>query len=320
MISIIICSKSNERLLRIEKNIQQTIGCEFELIGIDNSENKYSIFSAYNEGISISHFPYLCFLHEDVEIETECWGEKLIKHLNIPNTGLIGVAGGQAVLNVPYDWSSLNAFCNITHIYSDKNGKKVQVKKILPKNNSLNSKPVVALDGVFLAARKKIFNPIRFDENIGGFHCYDLDISIQSHLIGFENRVIYDIDLIHFSRGKFDSIYLKVLLQVHEKWKKNLPLFEKSITLKTIQTIHKNAEKRNLQRLTKRMVRTGLKNKELIPILKTYIQLIYNNFSTIKLLFLPFELNIIRIISKWRKVMIYQRFPEKPASRKIGIQ
>jgi hypothetical protein len=28
-----------------------TIGCEYELIIIDNSENKYSIYEAYNLGI-----------------------------------------------------------------------------------------------------------------------------------------------------------------------------------------------------------------------------------------------------------------------------
>jgi hypothetical protein len=49
------------------------IGCEYESIIIDNSENRYSIFEAYNLGIDKSKYEYLCLMHDDILIYTIEW-------------------------------------------------------------------------------------------------------------------------------------------------------------------------------------------------------------------------------------------------------
>lgn len=51
MLSLIICSRTPRISEELERNIAETIGCEYELVVIDNSKNKYSIFSAYNQGV-----------------------------------------------------------------------------------------------------------------------------------------------------------------------------------------------------------------------------------------------------------------------------
>jgi len=51
MISIIICSRTASISDELTQNINQTIGIPYELVIIDNSDNLYSIFSAYNEGV-----------------------------------------------------------------------------------------------------------------------------------------------------------------------------------------------------------------------------------------------------------------------------
>jgi glycosyltransferase involved in cell wall biosynthesis len=66
MISIIICSRNLGIDPKLSTNITSTIGCEYELIVIDNSQNKYSIFQAYNIGIEKSTSEIICFVHEDV--------------------------------------------------------------------------------------------------------------------------------------------------------------------------------------------------------------------------------------------------------------
>ena len=307
MISIIICSKSKERLLRIEKNIQQTVGCEFELIGIDNSENKYSIFSAYNEGISKSHFPYLCLVHEDVEFLTENWGNKIINHLSVPNTGLIGVAGGQAMLRVPYGWPSYNAFCNIIHSTYNKENELVDKKELYPALNAMKSLSVVLLDGVFLCAKKELFNQIQFDENIGGFHGYDLDISMQAIQLGYSNLVVYDIDLKHFSKGKYDVNYVNALLIIFEKWSEFLPVFDSSYSWSKITEVLTKAEKRSLLKIRKIMIRSGMKFSEIKPVIKKYVLLTGNKTDKFFLFLLPLELHFIRYSSIIRKKMNYQR-------------
>jgi hypothetical protein len=44
MISIIICSRTQTISSDLFENIKDTIGCDYELVVIDNSENTYSIF------------------------------------------------------------------------------------------------------------------------------------------------------------------------------------------------------------------------------------------------------------------------------------
>ena len=51
MISIIICSRNPEMDKRLDENIRQTIGAEYEIVLVDNSEGKYGICGAYNEGV-----------------------------------------------------------------------------------------------------------------------------------------------------------------------------------------------------------------------------------------------------------------------------
>ena len=79
MISIIICSRNLGIDPKLSTNITSTIGCECELIVIDNSQNKYSIFQAYNIGIEKSTSEIICFVHGDVLFHSKDWGKKLIE-------------------------------------------------------------------------------------------------------------------------------------------------------------------------------------------------------------------------------------------------
>ena len=66
MISIIICSRTPDISQELKQNIGTTIGCDYELVVVDNSSNDHSIFSAYNEGAEKAKSELLCFMHEDV--------------------------------------------------------------------------------------------------------------------------------------------------------------------------------------------------------------------------------------------------------------
>ena len=48
MISIIVCSKFPTLSKELLDNISQTVGTDYEIVSIDNSQAKYSIFEAYN--------------------------------------------------------------------------------------------------------------------------------------------------------------------------------------------------------------------------------------------------------------------------------
>ena len=83
MLSLIICSRTPKISNKLEKNIAETIGCEYELVVIDNSQNKYSIFSAYNEGVKRARGSVLCFMHDDIIYKTANWGGKWRKCLRM---------------------------------------------------------------------------------------------------------------------------------------------------------------------------------------------------------------------------------------------
>ena len=81
MISIIICNRKKVLDPKLENNIKSTIGIEYEIINIDNSDNRYNIFQAYNKGIQKSKYPYICFMHDDILYHTVNWGKNIIDYL-----------------------------------------------------------------------------------------------------------------------------------------------------------------------------------------------------------------------------------------------
>lgn len=105
MISIIICSRTSVISDNLLDNILLTIGADHELIVIDNSENKYSIFEAYNIGINKSKGEIVCFIHDDINFLTLNWGGILIEIFNEnKKVGLIGVAGAKSKTKMPSAW------------------------------------------------------------------------------------------------------------------------------------------------------------------------------------------------------------------------
>ena len=261
MISIIVCSRNKILPKSFIENINSTIGVNYEIITIDNSENKYSIFSAYNQGFSLSKNPYLCFLHEDVKFHSMDWGEKLIAHLNIANVGIVGLAGGDVMTRVPASWSAYSPSVNI--LQSDKSGRKATEVIKSPLGFSQSRKSAVLLDGVFLGMKRELMEILKFDESIGGFHGYDFDISLQAYDLGRENFVIYDILLEHFSRGVPDMNYYRNLIVVFKKWEQKLPILGKSV-LHFQSADVKKMEEKMFHILIKRMARKGFSTHEII--------------------------------------------------------
>ena len=102
MISLIICSRSSDIDVALKENIKNTIGTDYELVIIDNSNNDYSIFSAYNEGVRRAKGDILCFMHEDILYRTEDWGKKIIAHFEDKSIGLIGFAGTHFLPSTPH--------------------------------------------------------------------------------------------------------------------------------------------------------------------------------------------------------------------------
>ena len=261
MLSIIVCSRNKTLSKSFVENIISTVGTVHEIISIDNSKNEYSIFSAYNLGFAKSKYPYICFVHEDVSFLTQNWGIKIIEHLQIPKTGLIGLAGGDLATRIPASWSTLMSCVNI--VQSDRTGKKPTRLILLPVNQKESRRSVILLDGVLMCMKRELLKKIHFDEQFKGFHGYDFDISIQSTLAGYINYVIFDIKLQHFSRGKTDAVYYKNLISIFKKWQNYLPLIGENVSVEQNLQIPEIEQKR-LSKLSSKMTRKGFSTKDII--------------------------------------------------------
>ena len=107
MLSLIICSQKPVLSTELSRNIEETVGVDYEIIHIDNSQHQYSIFQAYNKGVELAHGEYLCFMHEDVVYHNKDWGRAIEQHLSQPFVGALGVAGG-CVIPRELDWRFLD--------------------------------------------------------------------------------------------------------------------------------------------------------------------------------------------------------------------
>lgn len=221
MISVIICSTTpflDDKLLH---NIEKTIGGDFEIVHIDNSKNEYNISEAYNLGIKWSIGKYLCFLHQDVVLHTQNWGaicQKIFQSAD--NIGLIGVAGASVKGSQIGGWWDCDPKYKIINIIQHYNS---EVSRVRMGFNEKNEQDVVIIDGVFMVT-KKCLN-ISFDENLQGFHCYDLYLSLT--MIQKSKRIVAtkQITLEHFSLGNVNDSWYATSKVVHRKFKDILPSY-----------------------------------------------------------------------------------------------
>lgn len=227
MISIIVCSVNNTLFENFEKSLSQTIGVPYEIIRIENLNNRYSICQAYNLGALRAKYNYLCFAHEDILFHTKNWGELLITTFqNANKAGLIGIAGSKYKSLSPSGWmtgiSDLDYY-NLYQHYSEAQESSLEYNNPEIANNLVEVK---TLDGVLLFTERNIWETNKFDENtFTGFHCYDLDFCLQ---VGREHKlyVCFEIVIEHLSSGSSKKEWIENAILLSNKWRTFLPVGE----------------------------------------------------------------------------------------------
>ena len=274
MLSIIICSISPERLQAVKRNIQHSIGVEHEFIIIDNREKKWPIAKAYNYGAYAAKYPYLFFVHEDVKFHSQNWGGVIENKLREPDCGVIGFAGSKVKLKSYSGWGqSYEWVCS--HLYQGLGN-----LTMFDVHNIYLERPfeeVIVLDGLGMFVRKEVWRSYPFDEELlRGFHCYDLDLSLQiaaskkyKNYICGSNKVLIE----HFSLGNIDSSWFKETIRLHKlKWNKMLPMKVNDLVLSRKK--EKKLEERFFNIFVRDILKTNSSEKKVI--LKEFI---FSSFS-----------------------------------------
>ena len=227
MISCIICSRRPDISAELKENIASTIGCEYELVVIDNSKNEYSIFSAYNEGVRRANGDVLCFMHEDILYHTQGWGKIISNILQDKTIGQIGVAGSHFMPKAPMYWWSSPYISQ----YNSENDHGNQKKNATEMHMIQHLADTVVVDGLCFFIPSVLFKQIHFDEeHYTDFHAYDMDISMQMQSIGKRVCVTNAILIEHFwSESSLENkAYMarldKNMSIFYNKWQHLLPM------------------------------------------------------------------------------------------------
>lgn len=251
----------------MQHNIEEKIGVPYEIIGVDNSKNTYSIFSAYNEGVSKSRFDIVCFIHEDIHFHTNGWGLKILEHLRDPHAGIIGVCGCATLSKIPAPWSLFNPFKYIVQSSPTRRNPKLQQTGF---TGNENKQEVLAVDGVFMCARKALFQKIRFDEEtFSGYHSYDIDICLQARVAGYSNYSVNDILIEHYSKGFHSKDWIINSMTLSDKWSRQLPM---SLNPVSAASLSKMEYKYMTVNFAKYMIRAGYSNAECTRTIAKYLQ------------------------------------------------
>jgi GT2 family glycosyltransferase len=162
----------------------------------------------------------LVFSHDDVEVLTPELVPRLLAHLAAHD--VVGMAGKTRLLDG--NWVSAGPpyiVGQVAHLAPAGKGYVVSLYGA----PALQSAPVQALDGLFLACRRAVFDSLCFDEQtFDGFHCYDSDFTFAAHLAGLRLGVCGDVALLHASGGTYDAKWEHAMRLFSKKYRDRLPV------------------------------------------------------------------------------------------------
>ena len=217
MISIVYCTRETNP--EHKAHLAKTCGLDKHLEIIEIVNNGESLTSAYNRGLKQAKYDIVVFLHDDLSIETKQWGTKLLKLFkNNPEYGIIGVAGTKQIPASGIWWENpKKMYGRVSHThegkswlssYSDDLGNKIE--------------ETVIVDGVFFAVDKSRIKKT-FNEDVQGFHFYDLTFCYENHLEGVKVGVTTLIRINHRSIGATNEEWEKNRSEFSERFKDTLP-------------------------------------------------------------------------------------------------
>lgn len=293
MISFIICSISPERVEKLGRNIEKTIGdTPYEIIAFDNRETKYGITKVYNLCAEKARYECLCFIHEDVIFRSRNWGESIVAQLGTPRCGCIGFAGCKMKSKSISPVIPLSELCTRNYIQSGFSHSKhgMYANDI---DMETDFEPCITVDGMCIFVSKSVWKEIRFDEELlTGFHGYDLDFSIRVAL-HHQNYICNTAVLEHSSFGSFSTEWANTIITLHRQaaWKDILPMHTDDITLPEIEA----QEDEILYNFIKYLLKAKFPYKPTIQLIKEYWKRTHFNNHSMTLLLKLIKIYFLRI-------------------------
>ena len=218
VISFIVSTHRPADFAHFKANLQATVESSYEIISIENP-GRYSLAEAYNIGARRATGAFLCFVHEDVSFCDSHWDVAVLERFEMrPDLGLLGVLGSMVRPDLPIGFfSGLPKWDRGTFRELDESNSMVE----LGRHHPVEECAVRTLDGLFLFARREVWERFPFDENIPGFHFYDVDFSFriaQHYRVEVAPKLMIEHDIIeprHPKKGHrrgFNASWVRAVL------------------------------------------------------------------------------------------------------------
>lgn len=215
MISVVYSTRKPNK--QFQDYIKKTVGVkELEIYEIVNDGQK-SLTECYNEGLDKTKNNIVVFCHDDIYLK-EGWGKKVLNHFKETEYGILGMAGTTDMSEIGRWWQDTTKMIGI--VSHSHEGKTWENRYSANFENEIIE--TVMLDGLFFVAHKQRIKE-RFDENIKGFHFYDVDFTFNNHLNGVRVGVMFDVKITHKSIGMTNDEWERNREQFVEKYKDKLP-------------------------------------------------------------------------------------------------
>ena len=218
MISIVYPTREKNEKHR--QHLLETCGLNNVQIIEYVSNGEYSLTNIYNKALNETTNNIVVFCHDDIIINTKNWGNKILNHFRRnPDYGIIGKAGSKYIPKSGM-WWDVGMTEVVGQVYHQSQGKKWLSQYSEDIGNKIDD--TIIVDGLFFAINVEKINS-SFDDNIKGFHFYEVDFCFSNFLSGVKIGVIYDISVTHLSIGQTNQQWEENRLQFIEKYKNNLP-------------------------------------------------------------------------------------------------
>ena len=204
-VSAIICSIRPDYFAQVSTSLRAQFAAQtIEIIGIHDAK---SLAEGYNRGASKAGGDILIFCHDDIDFVHGDFGTRMLNHLE--KVDMVGVAGTSRLTGAAFmDSGYPNCHGQIIHARPDWRLPGSIFSYFVPGLQERVVKNIQALDGVFVAMQRGVWDLIKYDEQtFDGFHLYDLDFTYRAYLAQFKLAVPMDLLLIHFSDGTYSPVW-----------------------------------------------------------------------------------------------------------------
>ena len=218
MITVIYCTRQSN--LEHREHLIKSSGLLKKIEVIEIVNNGESLTTCYNRGLKEAKNNIVVFCHDDITIETKQWGEKLIKLFERnPEYAILGVAGTKFMPESGRWWENpKKMYGRVAHTHEGKTwlssysadlGKEIE--------------ETVIVDGLFFGIDKTKIKK-EFNEEVEGFHFYDINFCFENYLEGVKIGVTTIVRVNHKSIGMTNEQW-EVNRQIFsDKFKEKLPV------------------------------------------------------------------------------------------------